>query len=327
MTFYCEFYRYKRLLPKFGAVFLAMILAACGAAPVQPMIVSTTEPTQSARELPPIDTEAPSTPTFLPYPKPDVTATAEPSAAGPEALPGIGSGGIISSFQNRFTGDLLSGQNAYSFQTTRNTEFRFLMYLPKGFDLQKHWPLILFLHSSLEEGSDLNRLKQRSLPEKLETEADFPFIVISPQISEGFWFEYIDSLEDLLDQLENTLPVDNRRIYLTGFSLGGYGTWAYARQHPERFAAIAPVAGSLDEGTDFVVPSNICNMESIPVWAFHGANDLNVNPAEANRLVDALAKCGDEARITIYPETGHLLSGELSYADPALYDWFLAHHK
>lgn len=307
-------------MPKITVIFLTLVLAACGTVPPEPSFDPAAAYPPGPQQLPPIHTATPDSPTPVSDQPPDVS-TVEPTQAEPGGLE------IFASMPGSFTGTLLPGQQVYEFVTGQNDEIHFLMYLPYSYDPRKKWPLILFLHSSLEVGTDLDKVRERALPEKLENEKDFPFIVVSPQISQGFWYTYIDELEDLLTQLENTLPVDNQRVYLTGFSLGGYGTWAYARIHPERFAAIAPVAGSLDEGTDFKVPIDICTMDTVPVWAFHGANDVTVNPDEEKSLVNALSNCGDETRLTIYSETGHLKSGELAYADPALYDWLLEHKK
>jgi dienelactone hydrolase len=284
---------------------------------------SETLPTSSARSLPPIQTETPVDLNQGLKAAPEVPVDTNPH--DPDASPQAGQQKSWTTPDPAFT--VLAGQHPYIFHTAQNAEIRYLMYLPDSYDSTRQWPLILYLHSSLEEGNDLDKLKERALPENLENEKDFPFIVISPQISEGYWFQYIDSLEDLLDGLEHVLPIDSHRMYLTGFSLGGYGTWAYAYRYPARFAAIAPVNGSLDLGTDFVVPSDICKMDTLPIWAFQGALDSTVNPQEQEALVHVLSKCGAEAKITVYPDAGHFLPGNLAYEDPSLYDWFLAHRQ
>lgn len=190
----------------------------------------------------------------------------------------------------------------------------------------KPWPLILFLHGSGQTGTTIDRLKQEPLPKTLETQTDLPFIVVSPQLPGGSWSTYIDPLEELLDGLATTLPVDPNRMYLTGLSLGGFGTWEYGYLHPERFAAIAPIAGGY-QYKSHEVPEDVCRLKDLPIWAFHGEKDKDVEPYHSEVLVDAIQACGGNARLTLYPETGHQVTWWNAYADPALYEWFLENSK
>lgn len=218
------------------------------------------------------------------------------------------------------------GQHAYVFQASNNVEVRYLLYLPETFEPAKQWPLILFLHGSGQTGTTIDRLKQEPLPKTLETQTDLPFIVVSPQLPGGSWSTYIDPLEELLDSLGETLPVDPNRLYLTGLSLGGFGTWEYAYLHPDRFAAIAPIAGGYQYRSR-EIPEDICRLKDLPIWAFHGEKDRDVEPYHGQLLVDAIQACGGKARITVYPDTGHQVTWWNAYADPALYEWFLANSK
>ena len=109
--------------------------------------------------------------------------------------------------------------------------------------------------------------------------------------------------------------IDAERIYLTGLSLGGFGTWAMAMAHPQRFAAIAPICGGGD-------PNAVCRIKHVPVWTFHGARDTIVPIESTERMVDALKKCGGHVLFTVYPEAGHD-SWTQTYANQQLYDWFL----
>lgn len=114
--------------------------------------------------------------------------------------------------------------------------------------------------------------------------------------------------------------MDPNRIYLTGDSAGGNGTWEIGVRHPERFAALAPMVGYF--GWPPSVPENIRDLADVPVWAFHGAKD-NVIPLEAEQiLVDTLKDCGGDAQFTIFPDVGHDLSSELVY-NSELYTWLL----
>jgi predicted peptidase len=124
----------------------------------------------------------------------------------------------------------------------------------------------------------------------------------------------------LLDEIQSILTVDPNRIYLTGVSAGGNGTWSIGLRHPERFAALAPVMGYY--GWPFSVPENICDLTDVPVWAFHGEKDETVPLDAEQNLVDALEACGGEVQFTIFPDVDHDLNQENVYSSE-LYEWFL----
>lgn len=123
----------------------------------------------------------------------------------------------------------------------------------------------------------------------------------------------------MLDEVTGRYLVDADRVYLTGASMGGYGVWALAAAHPERFAAIAPICGGGD-------PLSANRLRDIPTWAFHGAEDNVVLPQESQRMVAALERVGGDVTLTIYPGVGHDAATP-TYADPKLYEWFLAHRR
>ena len=120
----------------------------------------------------------------------------------------------------------------------------YLVYLPKGYAEQQtqRWPLMLFLHGAGERGSDLNRVKANGPPKLIEQGWHFPFIVISPQCAEDGWWIAL-TLEALLEQVQRDYRVDLTRVYLTGLSMGGFGTWDLASRHPRRYAGIVPICG------------------------------------------------------------------------------------
>ena len=115
-----------------------------------------------------------------------------------------------------------------------------------------------------------------------------------------------------------TYDIDQDRVYLTGLSMGGYGTWALASKYPDRFAAIAPICGG---GTMIMA----LGLKDMPVWAFHGAKDQVVPLAESERMVETINARGGNAKLTVYPEAGHD-SWTKSYDNQELYDWLLSHH-
>src|SRR5947209_2566822 len=158
----------------------------------------------------------------------------------------------------------------------------YLLYLPKGYDPQqgRRWPFILFLHGAGERGNDVERVKLQGLPKILEYEVDFPFIVISPQCSPNNRWS-TDVLNAVLDEAVAEYNTDTDRVYVTGLSMGGFGTWALATAYPHRFAAIAPICGGGDA-------DRVCRLKHLPIWTFHGAKDTIVPIEKTEVLVEAL---------------------------------------
>ena len=153
-------------------------------------------------------------------------------------------------------------------------------------------------------------VKTHGPPKFLASRPDFPFIVASLQARNHFEAFGPATLNAMLDELLEQLPVDPDRVYLTGLSMGGIWTYGWASQHPERFAAIAPVCGLWD-------PADACRLKDVPVWAFHGAQDPVV-PLDGDQvMIDAIKACGGDARLTVYLYTGHD-SWNQAYADPEL---------
>lgn len=210
-------------------------------------------------------------------------------------------------------------------QIVKNIAFHYWLHLPIAAQLGTPCPLILFLHGAGERGDNLEQVKVHGIPKVVEQQPDFPFITIAPQCPlDSSWPFELDALQALLDDALTNLPVDPARCYLTGLSMGGYGTWALAAQCPERWAAIAPICGGGSWLNGF--PQRVVRLVNLPVWAFHGARDPVVPLAESQRLVDALTANGGDAKLTIYPEAGHDSWSE-TYANPELYGCFLTHHR
>ncbi len=227
-----------------------------------------------------------------------------------------------------------TGQTAQNFSIERKQVLAadYLLFLPQGYDASssKRWPLIFFLHGAGERGTNIWLVAKHG-PPKIDTiDTNFPFIVISPQCPDGkIWSD--DLLIALLDEIETKYAVDTHRVYLTGISMGGFGTWNLGLSHPERFAAIAPVCGggetillTLAQHYD---PTQLAYIKSLGVWAFHGGKDFTVSPEESVHMVDALKKIGcTDVKLTVYPEAGHD-SWNQAYADPELFEWFLQHSR
>lgn len=194
--------------------------------------------------------------------------------------------------------------------------YPYLLFVPatKPAAHSKGWPLLIFLHGSGERGADIEMVKVHGPPKLVSSQPDFPFVTVSPLLEAGGKWD-VAKLEAMLSQVRRKFRIDPARIYLTGLSLGGHGTWRWASTNPGLFAAIVPISGWGD-------PSVACTLKDLPVWAFHGAKD-SVVPAEGSiGMVEAVNSCGGNAKMTLYPDSGHDAWTQ-SYANPALYDWLL----
>ncbi len=194
----------------------------------------------------------------------------------------------------------------------------YLLYVPHSYaqDASSDWPLILFLHGSEQRGDDPALLQNFTLLTFAEKTGDFPFVAVIPQCPPNVhWSPGI--VKVVLDSVESMLRIDLDRVYLTGFSMGGYGTWQTAAAFPHTFAAIAPICGMSD------LPE-VPRLAGIPIWAFHGAQDANVPVTESLKMIDTLRKSGADARLTVYPDLAHDC-WTMTYRDSRIYLWFLDH--
>lgn len=202
----------------------------------------------------------------------------------------------------------------------RKTKLNYLLWLPAEYNKEKTrtFPLLIFLHGSGERGDSIALVKKHGPPSFVENRPGFPFITVSPQCPEGTWWN-IDDLQIMLEQLLVKYRVDPSRIYLTGLSMGGFGTWEWSCRFPGQFAAIAPVCG----GGDVQFADDLKNT---PVWAFHGESDPVVPVNRTVEMVEAVNATGGSARMTIYPGVGHD-SWVKAYNDEELYKWLLGYSK
>lgn len=205
-------------------------------------------------------------------------------------------------------------QQAAALDTQIRVQLNYLLYLPKDYDKQEKWPLLLFLHGSGERGDDLELVKKHGPPKLIAAGKDFPFIVVSPQAPKGKGWESLELIA-LLDDLAKTYKVDQDRLYVTGLSMGGYGTFSLAAYAPKKLAAIAPICGG---GEAFLAG----RFAHLPVWVFHGALDRGVPLERSQVMVDALKKTGGHPKFTIYPDAGHDAWTE-TYDNPEFYTWLL----
>ena len=216
------------------------------------------------------------------------------------------------------------GQRSQEFHgtVTREVQMIYLFFLPEGYNNNtgKKWPLIMYLHGGSRRGTDIEKLREPGygLPALVEKNKSFPFVVLSPQCPEGEYWADTDGLIALLDEVLKNYAVDPRRVYLTGHSMGGRGTWYLAYEHPERFAAIAPMSGL------FLSTAWASRLKHMPIWAFHGEKDDIAPIYETAELVKTLKDAGNtEVRFTALPARDHFILDE--YANQKLYSWFLEH--
>lgn len=217
-----------------------------------------------------------------------------------------------------------TGQHARTFEKQITLKLDYLLSLPPtyGQEAGKKWPVILFLHGSGERGSDVQAVKKHGPPAVVAKDPTgtvaSEFIVISPQCPAGRWWKP-DELIALVDDVSSRYGVDNDRVYLTGLSMGGFGTWDLASNYPDRFAAIAPMCGG---GNTAMVR----RLKKLPIWIFHGAADHTVPVERSDEMNAALKKIGADVQYTRYDGVDHDCWTR-SYNNPDLYTWFLSHKR
>lgn len=192
----------------------------------------------------------------------------------------------------------------------------YLIALPEGYDKENEAvPLLLFLHGAGERGNNLDLVKKHGPPKMVEKGHDFGAIVVSPQCPKNTWWtEHTDVLLALIDKIEKEHNVDRDRIYVTGLSMGGYGTFALSAAAPQRFAAAVPICGG---GTR----TQAKTLSSLPMWVFHGDADKVIPVDESTRMVKAMNQVnGEHAKLTIYEGVGHN-SWDRAYGDKAMWKW------
>ncbi|HEV3236430.1 MAG TPA: prolyl oligopeptidase family serine peptidase [Gemmataceae bacterium] len=201
-------------------------------------------------------------------------------------------------------------------------EAKYVVFVPKGYTGDKAYPLILFLHGSGETGTDGKKQAEVGLGKAIRAQEDsFPFIAVFPQSQKRNWQATSEDGKRalaILDEVEKNYKVDKKKVYLTGLSMGGYGTWSFAAAFPDRWAAIVPICGFGDS-------KSVEKIKNIPCWCFHGEADKAVNVEMSRKIIKALKDAGaKEVEYTEYPGVGHN-SWDKAYATKELYDWLLKH--
>lgn len=224
--------------------------------------------------------------------------------------------------------------------TLDGQRYRYQVFVPDGWTAKRRWPVVLFLHGIGERGNDNQTQLGQGLPPWLREHGQrFPAVVVIPQAPlDGYWDGRDERMAmQALEQSVAAFHGDRHRLYLTGLSMGGYGAWQIAIDHPGRFAAAAIIAGALrappnapdlrvrgiphDADPYAWVASHI---GVLPVWLFHGGADDVVPPQDDRRLTAALQARGETVRHTEFPGVGHV-AWVRAYATPGLWPWMFSH--
>ncbi len=211
---------------------------------------------------------------------------------------------------------------SYSGDYVLKVNYRYMLSKPEGYDADtaKKWPLIIFLHGAGERGTDLELLKKHGPPKLLATGQKFPAVIASLQCEpKQIWNPH--GVKAVTDHLIKTERIDTSRVYLTGISMGGFGTWETAMEYPDTFAAIAPICGGA--GVRWVMADRIAHL---PCWIFHGDKDSAVPVENSHKIHDALKKINAPVKLSIYPGVGHD-SWTRTYENPEFWAWLFEQRR
>lgn len=204
----------------------------------------------------------------------------------------------------------------FSTEIKRSISLNYILELPK--DTSKPFPLILFLHGAGERGTDLEKVKAHS-PFTYKNLMKEDVAILAPQCPENQYWDTA-AVYELLQYILKNYNVDKSRVYLTGLSMGGWGSWKLADEHPELFAAVAPVCAPMHRPT----LDRVClQLKDKPVWIFHGALDDIVPLENSTTLYKKLKSCDVNVHYTIFANDNHN-SWDSTYSDPKLYEWMFA---
>ena len=197
------------------------------------------------------------------------------------------------------------------YKAADDTEHKYYVYIPADYKGDKEYPCILFLHGKGDTGA-----KGGLAPaiRKRAKDNPFPYIAVFPSSDKG-WTPKGDGKRSvaILDQVCKDYKVDRKRIYLTGLSMGGFGTWSLATAYPERWAAMVPICGGGN-------PKEAAKIKEIPCWCFHGDADATVSVENSRKMIKALKDAGGDPKYTEYPGVNHN-SWDRAYATAELWEW------
>lgn len=250
---------------------------------------------------------------------------------------GIGLGGLKPSYGQESANSSKADENPLlkvfeprSFSNEAGATLNYRLMKPINYEPGKKYPLVIFLHGAGERGEDnLAQLKHGAKDFASESlRKQYPAYWLAPQCPQkAFWAnpeaegggETIVLLKGLIDEMIATAGIDTSRVYITGLSMGGFGTWDLTARYENFFAAAAPVCGGGN-------PENAAKLTKLPIWCFHGAKDGVVRPERSREMIEAIKAAGGSPKYTEYPEAGHD-SWTATYSNPELYEWLFAQKK
>jgi len=233
--------------------------------------------------------------------------------------------------------------------TLRGRTYAYQVYVPANYSPSIMWPVIMYLHGNQHQGEDGMRQTNAAFADSVrEHRSWFPAIVVFPQASTGNWWFAPDMQEMALAELDQTVAEfhgDPSRMYLTGFSMGGTGSYCLAYHH-NRFAALLVVAGRVEAGANYTAKqqeidrkanafmatpdpfaSLAASLKAVPIWILHGSADEVISVEQSRRLVAALKNQGVDVKYTEYPGVKHVEAAREAYFDEAVIEWMFQQRK
>jgi len=211
-------------------------------------------------------------------------------------------------------------------QFPETKSYNYITYLPTDYtnDSSKKYSLLIFLHGGSARGTDTLDLYNAGPFDQIYRGRSFPFIVVAPQCPKHIRWSTENWFENFYSDLMKKYRIDTNRVYLTGASLGGSGTWYLATKYTDKFAAITPISGFTKHIA--YISENIENLKNTPIWAFHGESDNVVPVEETDCLINKLSEINNQVKYTREKDVGHSIHW-LVYPGNEIYDWFLKHEK
>jgi predicted peptidase len=228
--------------------------------------------------------------------------------------------------------------------TVKGVTYKYQVFVPENWTPHDRWPVILFLHGAGERGDDGLIQTDVGIGTAIRTNRNvIPAVVVMPQCEKNVWWTEAP-MDDLaiasLDAASKEFHGDAHRTYVTGLSMGGYGSWHLAEKYPGRFAALIVICGGIvppplalksTPGLSEVSPPDqpksytdaATKVGKVPVWIFHGADDDVVPVTESQRMYAALKQTGDEVHYTEFPGVKHP-SWDKAYDEPKLFPWLFS---
>ena len=205
-------------------------------------------------------------------------------------------------------------QKHFSTQLSREVQDNYLLYLPKQYDYQESWPLLIFLHGSGSAIEDIEKIRMGGPPKMFEEGLDSKFLLLAPQLHANLPWD-VERVLALIQKVSKEYKVDSTRIYLTGLSRGGFGAWELAVTNPDMFAAVAPIAARDIPGVERLTQSNI--------WIFHGQDDDGVPWQGSQYMYNRLKNVKANVKLSLFENVGHN-AWDQAYNSDEFWQWLLA---